>query len=197
MLSWQWFAVDSVGRPKLLWQRERLSSYKTLLARVSSNRGQVSSLSVHMRFSHESGLVWRDQNQATFHRELEMSLKIRTLSCLLACVAGSALVALSPVTADDKPKVSIKDAMKEHKKGGLKDKVLDGTATPEEKKKLADLYVEMAKNKPPKGTDESWKKLNDALIKASKEIVDGKPNGIEDLKKAVNCGACHSAHKAS
>ncbi|HBH50265.1 MAG TPA: hypothetical protein DDY91_00055 [Planctomycetaceae bacterium] len=126
-----------------------------------------------------------------------MSLKIRTLSCLLACVAGSALVALSPVAADDKPKISIKDAMKEHKKGGLKDKVLEGTATPEEKKKLADLYVEMAKNKPPKGTDDSWKKLNDALIKASKEIVDGKPTGVEDLKKAVNCGACHSAHKAS
>jgi hypothetical protein len=55
----------------------------------------------------------------------------------------------------------------------------------------------MAKNKPPKGTEDSWKKLNDALIKASKEIVEGKPNGIEDLKKAVNCGACHSAHKAS
>ncbi|MFN9372960.1 MAG: hypothetical protein ACK6D3_13860 [Planctomycetaceae bacterium] len=126
-----------------------------------------------------------------------MSHKIRTVSCLLACLAGSALVALSPVTADDKPTLSIKDAMKEHKKGALKDKVLDGSASADEKKKLVDIYTQMAKNKPPKGTDDNWKKLNDALIKASKDIVDGKPNGVEDLKKAVNCGACHSAHKAS
>jgi hypothetical protein len=135
--------------------------------------------------------------QAKFLRELEMSRKFRTVWCLVACLAGSALVAMSPVTADDKAGLSIKDAMKEHKKGGLKDKVLEGKASDEEKKKLVDIYTQMAKNKPPKGADDSWKKLNDALIKASKEIVDGKPNGIEDLKKAVNCGACHSAHKAS
>jgi hypothetical protein len=126
-----------------------------------------------------------------------MSHKVRMVWCLLACLAGIALVAISPATADDKAGLSIKDAMKEHKKGGLKDKVLEGKASDEEKKKLVDIYTQMAKNKPPKGAEESWKKLNDALIKASKEIVEGKPNGVDDLKKAVNCGACHSVHKAS
>lgn len=127
----------------------------------------------------------------------------RTHLLTSVCISGltSALLLVgainipSAVSADDQPKHTIKDVMKEHKKGALKDKVLDGTASKEEKQRLVELYTEMGKSKPPKGPDDSWKKLNDALIKAAKEIQDGKESGVMNLKKAVNCGACHSTHK--
>ena len=102
---------------------------------------------------------------------------------------------ISVVIAQDKAKYSIKDVMKEHKKGGLKDKLSDGTATAEEKKKAVEMYTEMAKNKPPKGDDDSWKKLNDSLIAAVKDVESGKDGGVDAYKKAVACKACHDNHK--
>lgn len=111
----------------------------------------------------------------------------------LAFVTGGVISLLR--AADEKPKITIKEAMKEHKKGALKDKVLDGTASADEKKKLIELYEEMGKNKPPKGDAGNWKKLCDALVKAAKEINDGKKEGVDNLKKAVNCAGCHKEHK--
>lgn len=111
----------------------------------------------------------------------------------LAVVTGGLISVLR--AADEKPKYTIKEVMKEHKKGALKDKAVEGTATAEEKKKLVELYEEMGKNKPPKGDAASWKKLCDALVKAAKEVEEGKKEGVDNLKKAVNCAACHKDHK--
>jgi hypothetical protein len=113
----------------------------------------------------------------------------------LAVVSGGLISVLR--AADEKPKYTIKEVMTEHKKGKLKDKVIDGSASADDKKKLVAMYEAMAKNKPPKGDAESWKKLNDALIKASKEVEEGKDGGVDALKKAVNCSACHKEHKPS
>jgi hypothetical protein len=111
----------------------------------------------------------------------------------LAFVAAGTLSLLR--AADEKPKNSIKDVMKAHKKGGLKDKVEGGTASADEKKELVALYSDLSKNDPPKGDKENWKKLCDALVKAAKEAQDGKQGAAEALKKAADCKTCHSAHK--
>lgn len=95
----------------------------------------------------------------------------------------------------DKPKYTIKDAMKEHGKGKIKDKVIAGTATKEEKDKLVALYEAMAKAEPPKGTKESWKEKTDALVAAAKAAQKGEEGAAKKLTAASNCGACHSAHK--
>lgn len=95
----------------------------------------------------------------------------------------------------DKPKYSIKEVMKTAHKGGLMKKVAEGTGTEEEKKQLAELYVALHKNTPPKGGADSWKTKTDALVKASKDVLEGKKGAGEALKKAADCKACHSEHK--
>jgi cytochrome c2 len=58
------------------------------------------------------------------------------------------------------------------------------------------LYIDLGKNKPPKGSNEAWKKRTDALVAATKAVIDDKPDGAKALKAAANCKACHSMHKA-
>lgn len=97
---------------------------------------------------------------------------------------------------DEKPKYTIKEVMKQANKDKLLNKVIDGKGSAEDKKKLLELYEAMAKNKPAKGDAENWKKLNDAIVAAAKDVVDEKEGGIAALKKtAAKCGDCHSAHK--
>lgn len=91
---------------------------------------------------------------------------------------------------DEKPKYTIKDVMKTaHKAGTLKDKVVNGTATDEEKKLLIAMYEAMATSKPPKGAEASWKEKTAALLVAAKE------GDVDKLKAASNCMACHREHK--
>lgn len=114
----------------------------------------------------------------------------------LAFVTGGLISVLRAADEkSEKPKYTIKEVMKEHKKGALKDKALDGTATAEEKKKLVEMYEAMGKDKPPRGDAANWKKLCDALVKAAKEVEAGKAEGVANLKKAVNCNECHKDHK--
>jgi hypothetical protein len=109
-------------------------------------------------------------------------------ACIFALCATA--LALSPFARaqDDKPKMTIKEAMKLHK-DKINEKMVKGTATDEEKKKLQEAYEAMGKNKPPKGDEKEWKTKTDALVKAIKD------NDKEAYAKAVNCMACHSAHK--
>ena len=114
------------------------------------------------------------------------------LAMALAATAG---MSLAQDKEKEKPKHTIKDVMKTAHKGGLLDKVQKGTATDEEKKKLAELYVALHENTPPKGSPESWKEKTDPLVKLSKEVIEGKKGAADDLKKAANCAACHKEHK--
>lgn len=102
-----------------------------------------------------------------------------------------ALMSAGLLWADDKdkPKYTTKEVMKLAHKEKLLNKVMEGKASDDEKKKLVELYEAMAANKPPKGDADNWKKLNDALVDAAKKA------DADALKKASNCGACHSAHK--
>ena len=99
----------------------------------------------------------------------------------------------------DKPKYTTKEVMKlAHGKDkgmpSLLTKITDGKGTDEDKKKILELYEALAKN-PTKGDAADWKKLNDAIITAAKDVVDGKEGSVAVLKKAAACGACHNGHK--
>ena len=109
-------------------------------------------------------------------------------------VFGFGLVGLS--AQDDKPKFTTKQVMKAaHAKGALKDKVVAGTASAEEKKQLVECYTALAANKPPKGEEASWKEKTAALLAAAKDAEAGKEGAGAALAKAANCAACHSVHK--
>jgi hypothetical protein len=76
--------------------------------------------------------------------------------------------------ADDKPKYDIETIMdKAHgeKNDKLLKKVLTDKASDAEKKELLELYVELGKNKPDKGSKESWKKKTDALAAVQLQIL--------------------------
>ena len=97
---------------------------------------------------------------------------------------------------EESPKYTIKQVMKAvHAKGKLKDKVVAGTASEEEKKALLEYYQALAGNKPPKGDAENWKKATSDLVAAAKEALEGKEGAGEKLKTASNCAGCHKAHK--
>lgn len=111
--------------------------------------------------------------------------------------AAVGLAATLAVGAADKPKLTIKEVMKEFHKGDspLCKKVASGQATKEELKKIVAAYVDMCSQKAPKGEEKSWKELAEKLCVAAKAVEDGKPGAVEAYKAAVNCKACHSAHK--
>ena len=88
-----------------------------------------------------------------------------------------------------------KEVMKIAMKGGLTKKVADGTATEEEKKKLAGLFAALHENKPPKGDQSSWDEKTNALVAAANDVLANKEGAGPALQKAANCMGCHSAHK--
>jgi cytochrome c553 len=111
-----------------------------------------------------------------------------------AVLAAFAATGLTVYAADAK---SIGDVMKEAHAGGpksLRAKVTGGKGDKEDKEKLLSLYEDLAKNKPPKGDEKAWTKKTDAIVKAAKEVVDGKKSE-QKLANATNCKACHDAHK--
>lgn len=77
----------------------------------------------------------------------------------------------------------------------LRDRVLEGQASAEDKQQLLDLYISLAENKPPKGEAEAWQDKTGAVILAAAKIVVGREGGADDLRKATNCAACHKDHK--
>lgn len=114
----------------------------------------------------------------------------------LAVLAGLGFA----VNGDDKPKFTTKQVMaKANGKGknSLANKVIGGKASDAEKKQLVELFEAMSANKPPMGSEESWKKLNDELVGAAKDAEAGKEGAGDRLKKANNCKVCHEAHKPS
>jgi uncharacterized protein (DUF342 family) len=122
----------------------------------------------------------------------------RVFSIAIFAVAFVALGAMSGLRAadekkDEKPKYSVKEVMKKHQ--DLVKKVKSDTASAEEKKNLLELYIEMAKNKAPRGDTADWKKVNEALVKATQNVVDAKDGAKDEFEKAADCTKCHNAHK--
>ena len=71
----------------------------------------------------------------------------------------------------------------------LKDLILDGNATAEQKAKFVDYVENLALFKPRKGDAASWEEKTATLLVAAKGT------DLDALKKATNCKACHSVHK--
>jgi hypothetical protein len=96
--------------------------------------------------------------------------------------------------------LSIEDVMKKYHKAPKGTdptckKAGDSTATKEELAKLVQAYADLAAAQPPKGDAASWKEKTTALLAAAKDLQAGKPEAAAKYKAAVNCKACHSAHK--
>ena len=124
---------------------------------------------------------------------------------LMACAVPVAALAFD----DETPK--IKDVMNKLHKGStsqqnvLKKQVqaspLDWEAIGKTTKDFVILGAAMAKNDPPKGDKDSWKKLADQYFDNSKALDDAaKDKDIDKLKAAqkkmgASCKACHTAHK--
>ncbi len=97
--------------------------------------------------------------------------------------------------AQDKP-TSIKDVMTVAHKGGknsMLQKIIGGTGSEADAKKLVELYEFLATQKPSMGEEASWKEKTGALVSAAKEVAEKKP--ADNLKKASNCKACHDVHR--
>jgi cytochrome c556 len=117
----------------------------------------------------------------------------RLAALLTAGLLGTALV----LNAADKPKHSVKDVMKALHKGddALAKKVSKGEGTKDDFKKLVEYYAALPLNDAPKGDASSWKEKTTALLDAAKALEAGKAGALDQYKAAVNCKACHSAHK--
>ena len=111
---------------------------------------------------------------------------------------GTFLFTIATVTgiaiAQDDAK-TIKHVMKVAMKGALAKSVISGKATAKEKEELLALFKDLAKAKPPRGTEADWKKKTTPLVDAAQEAVDGKSGAGAAVKSAANCKACHDAHK--
>jgi hypothetical protein len=132
------------------------------------------------------------------------TLRFAGWSLLTATVLGltfTTVVRAQGAAAEAKPKFTIKEVMKgahmPAKEGekSLRDIVLGGKATPEQKQQLLDFYISLAENEPPKGDKEAWAKKTNAVVLGAAMIVVGRDNGVEVLTKATNCAACHKDHK--
>ncbi len=65
------------------------------------------------------------------------------------------------------PKHTIKEVMKQAHGAKLVNKVIDGSASKEEKDQLLDLYISLFDNKPPKGESDKWMMNSGLLILAA------------------------------
>ena len=118
-----------------------------------------------------------------------------------ACLAVAALLLAGegnfPAAQDKKdPKYSISEVMQQaHGKKGILKKLQAGKGDKADAEKLLEMYIALQQNKPPAGDGASWKKFTDGMVAAAKAAVKGGDEAPKLLKKAVNCQACHKAHK--
>ena len=125
----------------------------------------------------------------------------KTLSFVLVAglLVAAATVMQSIAWAQDaeaaKPKHTIEEVMEKAHKGGLLNKVAGGEASDEEKAELLDLYVSLVENEPPRGDAASYQKLATAAVMGAARVVVGRDGAEAQLKRAVNCMACHRDHR--
>lgn len=97
-----------------------------------------------------------------------------------------------------KPKYTIGEVMEKAHKGdtALVRKVQAGKASKEELAQILEYYKALIGQDPPKGDTKSWRAKTHALVEATEALAKGDPKGQSAFKAAVNCKACHSAHRA-
>jgi hypothetical protein len=126
--------------------------------------------------------------------------KLITLSIVTtvaAAIAASFLVSnLHAAEGDNATKQFMKEFHKAPKGvDPVCKKATDGKASKEELSKLVAGYKAMTTAKPPKGDEASWKEKTGKVYEAAMALQKGAADGAAKYKEAVNCKACHSAHK--
>jgi hypothetical protein len=114
----------------------------------------------------------------------------------------SSAVALAALTfyvnaADKKPKYTTEQVMEALHKGddNVGKRILKGEGSKEDLAKLVEYYPSLPLNEPAKGDKASWEAKTTALLKAAKALHAGEAGALEQYKQAVNCKACHNAHR--
>jgi hypothetical protein len=122
--------------------------------------------------------------------------------CLLAALSVSLIgVSVAEEKKEDKKPLEIKAIMKKAHTPAAKGedplckKFATGKTSEAETKDILSMYEDLAKAKPPKGDEDSWKKKTTALLTAAKDVAAKKDGAADDFKKALNCMACHEAHR--
>jgi cytochrome c556 len=137
---------------------------------------------------------------------------MKRLACVLGLLAVAALAVWvgQPLLAADK-EPTVKEIMTKAHKGGnsllaklgkeLKAEEPPWETVQQQTKELVTLGASLGKNKPPKGSQESWDRLTKAYL-ATAKALDGaaKEKGLAVARaqhKALTqqCGACHKAHR--
>lgn len=123
--------------------------------------------------------------------------KLLSVAVALYFVAGSALVWAQDGDGEREPKYSIEEVMEQAHAGedSLLAKVADGKASAEEKVQLLDLYLSMLENDPPVGDAAAFHEKANEAVAAVARVVVGRDGAEGELKRAVNCAACHKEHK--
>ncbi len=128
---------------------------------------------------------------------MKKSTRVLGFVIIAAIVIGA--VQTIGIAQDDKEvkkaKHEIKQVMQKAHKDKLRDKILKGDASQQEKLDLLDLYISLVENEPPKGDIDSWHKLAGGVALAAAKVAVGRDGATAELRKATNCGACHKVHK--
>ena len=102
-------------------------------------------------------------------------------------------VAAATASADDLIKNAIKKNFKPE--DAITKKASKGEASDAELAELLKCVEAIAAAKPSKGAATSWEAKTGALVAAVKKVQAKDPAGASELKKALNCKACHDVHK--
>ena len=135
---------------------------------------------------------------------------VAALGVAMMMINGSA----APVAANNADDPDIKEVMKKVNSAGLCKAINEGVGnskkvkvdTPSwddlavKVKELVPLAKALGKNKPPMGTEESWKKFTSAYAKAAEDLEAAVKDKNHDKAKAAaaviaNCAGCHAAHR--
>ncbi len=121
---------------------------------------------------------------------------ITTITGAVLLTATSPILSAAEDLTKKEPK-DIHDVMEWAHKGkeSVAAKVRDGKGTPDEINTLLRFYKFMATQKPELGDDASWQAKTAALVAAAEKLKKGDAGAAEAFKTAVNCKACHDAHK--
>jgi hypothetical protein len=132
---------------------------------------------------------------------MKKHISIKFAACVaVSILAAGALVWRSSAAGTKADEDAIKEVMKTcHKapKGvdPICKKAQEGTATPEEIKKLVAGYKTLTTVKPSKGDDASWKEKTSKLYAAAQALEKGGPDAAAKYKAVLDCKGCHTVHR--
>ena len=120
-----------------------------------------------------------------------------TATIAILLTAGAVAWRLSAAEEKEEPIKQVMNTFHKAPKGvdPICKKALEGKASDDELKKLVAGYKTLAKATPPKGDQASWTEKTGKLLAASESLQKGESDAIAKYKEALNCKACHTAHK--